>query len=112
MYIYSCILFFFFQAEDGIRDADVTGVQTCALPIFRNISAPDDIAVSAGGGVACRRPKDAGARFGRAPHDVLSIGRAPHDVRAVAAAAVRTPHDVLITCGRAPDDVAARGVSA
>src|SRR5690554_3283697 len=28
------LLFFFFQAEDGIRDADVTGVQTCALPIF------------------------------------------------------------------------------
>src|SRR5215813_14708346 len=25
---------FFFQAEDGIRDADVTGVQTCALPIW------------------------------------------------------------------------------
>src|SRR5436305_11334075 len=25
---------FFFQAEDGIRDADVTGVQTCALPIY------------------------------------------------------------------------------
>src|SRR6266498_4800445 len=25
--------FFFFQAEDGIRGADVTGVQTCALPI-------------------------------------------------------------------------------
>src|SRR5207253_5481866 len=26
--------FFFFQAEDGIRDGHVTGVQTCALPIF------------------------------------------------------------------------------
>src|SRR5258708_31497617 len=26
---------FFFQAEDGIRDDLVTGVQTCALPIFR-----------------------------------------------------------------------------
>src|SRR5580765_2812724 len=26
--------FFFFQAEDGIRDGRVTGVQTCALPIF------------------------------------------------------------------------------
>src|SRR5688572_31847717 len=26
---------FFFQAEDGIRDLTVTGVQTCALPIFR-----------------------------------------------------------------------------
>src|SRR5256886_6838931 len=29
-----CALFFFFQAEDGIRDLTVTGVQTCALPIF------------------------------------------------------------------------------
>src|SRR5438128_9533203 len=28
-----CFFFFFFQAEDGIRDATVTGVQTCALPI-------------------------------------------------------------------------------
>src|SRR3989441_13128612 len=28
------VLFFFFQAEDGIRDKLVTGVQTCALPIF------------------------------------------------------------------------------
>src|SRR5256884_8201843 len=28
------MLFFFFQAEDGIRDVAVTGVQTCALPIF------------------------------------------------------------------------------
>src|SRR6266487_5488295 len=27
--------FFFFQAEDGIRDGRVTGVQTCALPIYR-----------------------------------------------------------------------------
>src|SRR5207237_3686956 len=27
------IFFFFFQAEDGIRDSSVTGVQTCALPI-------------------------------------------------------------------------------
>src|SRR5438445_1600381 len=29
----SCFFFFFFQAEDGIRDIGVTGVQTCALPI-------------------------------------------------------------------------------
>src|SRR6266498_5231320 len=29
--------FFFFQAEDGIRDADVTGVQTCALPIWQGM---------------------------------------------------------------------------
>src|SRR6266540_6226631 len=31
--VYLCF-FFFFQAEDGIRDRDVTGVQTCALPIL------------------------------------------------------------------------------
>src|SRR5205823_10537277 len=30
---YSMFFFFFFQAEDGIRDKLVTGVQTCALPI-------------------------------------------------------------------------------
>src|SRR5690606_40661404 len=28
-------IFFFFQAEDGIRDFHVTGVQTCALPIYQ-----------------------------------------------------------------------------
>src|SRR5256885_6525095 len=32
------MFFFFFQAEDGIRDYKVTGVQTCALPISSNAS--------------------------------------------------------------------------
>src|SRR5256884_1594748 len=32
-------VFFFFQAEDGIRDVAVTGVQTCALPILRRMVA-------------------------------------------------------------------------
>src|SRR2546429_2023377 len=33
--MHGCVrVFFFFQAEDGIRDVAVTGVQTCALPIF------------------------------------------------------------------------------
>src|SRR6266540_877964 len=31
------VAFFFFQAEDGIRDRDETGVQTCALPIFKEL---------------------------------------------------------------------------
>ena len=35
-------VFFFFQAEDGIRDYDVTGVQTCALPIFPRARGGDD----------------------------------------------------------------------
>src|SRR2546430_14893986 len=38
---YSC--FFFFQAEDGIRDLTVTGVQTCALPISSFPEAPRGI---------------------------------------------------------------------
>src|SRR5437868_13020141 len=33
--VYGIFYFFFFQAEDGIRDRNVTGVQTCALPIWR-----------------------------------------------------------------------------
>src|SRR5438874_11832995 len=32
--------FFFFQAEDGIRDLYVTGVQTCALPIYAHRETP------------------------------------------------------------------------
>src|SRR5689334_23456414 len=34
--------FFFFQAEDGIRDGTVTGVQTCALPISYRRPASDE----------------------------------------------------------------------
>src|SRR5256884_2524139 len=33
-------VYFFFQAEDGIRDVAVTGVQTCALPIFVGVMPP------------------------------------------------------------------------
>src|SRR2546422_2418138 len=35
--IFIVYFFFFFQAEDGIRDVAVTGVQTCALPIYQRI---------------------------------------------------------------------------
>src|SRR5256884_5291705 len=37
-----CRVHFFFQAEDGIRDVAVTGVQTCALPILRFIHEVKD----------------------------------------------------------------------
>src|SRR2546430_8791319 len=49
------LLFFFFQAEDGIRDLTVTGVQTCALPILSE------------GGFAIRSIGD------RLPEGVLSV---------------------------------------
>src|SRR5438034_7402667 len=44
MFIIQCVatfsvsFCFFFQAEDGIRDHCVTGVQTCALPIYKHIA--------------------------------------------------------------------------
>src|SRR5689334_24807607 len=40
--LYFCCFFFFFQAEDGIRDGTVTGVQTCALPICRFLLLSED----------------------------------------------------------------------
>src|SRR2546422_6971213 len=41
VYLMLELLFFFFQAEDGIRDVAVTGVQTCALPICDRPAARD-----------------------------------------------------------------------
>src|SRR5699024_11903672 len=41
--------FFFFQAEDGIRDRNVTGVQTCALPISENSTALIELFVTVAG---------------------------------------------------------------
>src|SRR5690606_40553989 len=35
--------FFFFQADDGIRDFHVTGVQTCALPIYNLYCISDEV---------------------------------------------------------------------
>src|SRR5438034_11788046 len=67
--IIASIEFFFFQAEDGIRDHCVTGVQTCALPISR-----DD-------------PREEGNAFERGMPDLptntgVSVGQeAHHDCR-------------------------------
>src|SRR2546426_8407801 len=63
-------IFFFFQAEDGIRDYKVTGVQTCALPISRRRLA--------------RRPGAPGARHAREPAGVRGAATAAHQRRALA----------------------------
>src|SRR5689334_23705553 len=49
--------FFFFQAEDGIRDGTVTGVQTCALPICRQRGEQDE---RGGQGEGCQGGRDQG----------------------------------------------------
>src|SRR5690625_2459631 len=82
------ISFFFFQAEDGIRDGHVTGVQTCALPI----AARDRGDARAVGG--CRLPAgrrdaidrgSAGLRTAGATVRAAGAGDQPH------AAPVRPP---------------------
>src|SRR2546430_3222102 len=60
-YLSKMFFFFFFQAEDGIRDLTVTGVQTCALPIWRLTKRYETCQVSP----ARRRPAcDRGRRIG------------------------------------------------
>src|SRR6266403_1295682 len=79
------IFFFFFQAEDGIRDLYVTGVQTCALPIYGMITTELE-RLSAGPGhilleatpvlpervhVALRRQQE--LRYGENPHQAAAL---------------------------------------
>src|SRR5438309_6795457 len=61
------LCFFFFQAEDGIRDGTVTGVQTCALPICHRLAGPVEVRAAASRGaddrdVEARRVLDDGHR--------------------------------------------------
>src|SRR2546430_6084155 len=71
--IYAIHCFFFFQAEDGIRDLTVTGVQTCALPIL--VQAASRRLALGGIGEAVGFGDDAGDR-----HDVFGA-RAPGERR-------------------------------
>src|SRR3989454_8120231 len=89
------IFFFFFQAEDGIRDYKVTGVQTCALPIYPDRVAPPapphDREEATGDGEAARRAplphrEDAGPEQGeercmaRQDADLAVVRRRDHRV--------------------------------
>src|SRR5688500_19743216 len=66
------MFFFFFQAEDGIRDYKVTGVQTCALPIFHPRAVDHGVPLSRRGvgrrWHAARSPARALAASVRAPY--------------------------------------------
>jgi len=69
------IIFFFFQAEDGIRDRRVTGVQTCALPIWSIWPVPDRyMALTAAGWMAT--PPNVNSPGTSSATGVLQIGRA------------------------------------
>src|SRR2546430_3497984 len=57
----SVVFFFFFQAEDGIRDLTVTGVQTCALPISVVSRSATDVPCPGSRGSSTARPAAAKA---------------------------------------------------
>src|SRR5437762_11816956 len=72
-------IFFFIQAEDGIRDTSVTGVQTCALPIFA-VRVIDDFIVNANRtvnlGLSNPQPPGGPAIGNQAAAQLTKIGRA------------------------------------
>src|SRR2546425_5385201 len=69
-------VFFFFQAEDGIRDKLVTGVQTCALPISsRRVTCPISSTASGGPTPRARAPASAPGRGRGSPSSTGSPGR-------------------------------------
>src|SRR6266540_4945965 len=74
--------FFFFQAEDGIRDRDVTGVQTCALPICRGDGV--DAAGRAGGAVVVDVAAVRACAAGGEARAVGGAGATADDLAAVA----------------------------
>src|SRR3989475_8102007 len=69
------LIFFFFQAEDGIRDLTVTGVQTCALPIS---GAARGAAHSGPGRLGERRRRLRGTQSAGRRGDHLLPEEAPH----------------------------------
>src|SRR5438445_6847785 len=81
MYLVLCFIFFF-QAEDGIRDIGVTGVQTCALPIS-DPRRDGPGAAARGPGSRGRAARGVGGARGRrivAPHAALPAGLEPAGV--------------------------------
>src|SRR5207253_6649831 len=92
----------FFQAEDGIRDGHVTGVQTCALPIsplgffwlFPRHSAPASAKQSVGATSTSRKSRAANHfsfspdRPTNSPHDAESL---PHSLRLVIPSITQSP---------------------
>src|SRR5947209_19560536 len=108
--------FFFFQAEDGIRDIGVTGVQTCALPIYEGVELllRDRLAEGRGHDVLRVAGRDVCVRVGdRRPDErrerllrALRLGRQLVEVRADLAGRARRAERVA---GRPPVVLEDRG---
>src|SRR5215207_3237877 len=88
---------FFFQAEDGIRDPLVTGVQTCALPISQNV-----VTVVAEGG---RRTADGVATVEQTREAFEAIGQAVEDVTGRVGEIASAVHQISVEASRAESDI-------
>src|SRR5207245_6476053 len=82
---------FFFQAEDGIRDATVTGVQTCALPILLSNVLPS----SATQGTIVPTLTLKGSKF--ASNATVTFGGAAGDITFTPSSVVVSPDGTTIT---------------
>src|SRR2546430_17149272 len=88
------IFVFFFQAEDGIRDLTVTGVQTCALPVAYFTGHPEcgarpkTYAFTSGG--TRERSQDAGTPFGNTRKSLGHSSRGPEGYKSGQARQGRT----------------------
>src|SRR5690606_31379257 len=90
---YLCyLLCFFFQAEDGIRDFHVTGVQTCALPILHEYSTVDGVQED----VVHIMLNLKGVVFRLHNRDEVTLVLRKDGEGPVTAADIQTPHDVEI----------------
>src|SRR5438094_6753078 len=89
IYLLGCfflfLFFFFFQAEDGIRDRTVTGVQTCALPIWRGPRVFGDILEAIRNYAGADHQADRSAPFATRPDRLaVAISRGHPDQRSCA----------------------------
>src|SRR5256885_8125458 len=107
---------FFFQAEDGIRDYKVTGVQTCALPISGGRDVAGRGVVGRGLKDAHQRPPGQAGRRYRLPGlaavarevDETVVGAGPQDVALVERLGQREDRAVDLGAGVVARDRAAR----
>src|SRR5690606_41023928 len=68
---------FFFQAEDGIRDFHVTGVQTCALPIYVTLPLVALFQIPLGHAVANHHQLEAHTNSHNSPPSIAAPSRSP-----------------------------------
>src|SRR5436190_9956696 len=83
------MLFFFFQAEDSIRDHCVTGVQTCALPISADLVVHVQVGGSGSAAWGCCGISASCARAGMAMSVVRKMKATRRKLRGVAASSYR-----------------------